>query len=190
MSVQSYPVHSNSFNSSLFASVPSPIEPHGQRGLNRVSLAPKVMRGKKSTFPPAPFPSSGKFPGRKPDFFNSGRHTTNLVSKDAPVFRGHNKRKCIGKLYHGRSGDQKPLSTPSHRDTSRGFPNSRFPWLNFSKTPPIRTARLTRSQQDFSFLLAQKKPRSYSRNRVHQLLPRGLPRCFLPFCLDFILLPF
>ena len=40
------------------------------------------------------------------------------------------------------------------------------------------------------FLLAHKKPWSYSRNRVHQLLPRGLSRRFLPFCLDLILLHF
>ena len=46
---------------------------------------------------------------------------------DAPVFRGHNKPKCIGKPCYGRSGDQTPTSSPSYRNPSRGFPNSRFP---------------------------------------------------------------
>ena len=181
MSVQSYPVHPNSFNSSLFASVPSPNKPHGPRGLKKVSLAPKVMRGKKSTFPPAPFPSSAKLPGRKTDFFNSGRHTTNLVSKDAPVFRGHNKPKFIGKLCHGRSGDQKPTSSPSYRDTSRVFPNSRSPWAKFPQNTAIRTARFTRSQQDFI---------SFWRTRNHGVTAETMStNCFLVVYHDVFFLP-
>ena len=86
-------------------------------------------------------------------------------------------------------GIKNPTSSPSYCDTSRGCPNSRFPVAKFPQNIAIDNRTLYAVTKRPYLLLAHKKPWSYSRNHVHQLLPHGLSQCFLPFCLDLILLP-
>ena len=142
MSVQSYPRPSQLFQ---FVSICLHSFTNGtawsarsQKAVSkRFHLLPKSCKERSRLFRRLHFHHQPKFPVEKPTSSILVVTPRIWYQKMRLSFAVTTSLNFIGKLRHGRSEDQKPTSSPSYRNTSRGFPNSRFPGPNFPKTPPL-----------------------------------------------------